>query len=278
MSSSGVVLPEAVELELESADLASRGVAMLVDLLIIAVLLIVSLFASVAAAATLGQTAAVVVMSVLSFLVIIGYFAIFETLLRGRTPGKAALGLRVVTVEGAPIGFRHAAIRGALQLVELVATVGGAAVVSILLTARAQRLGDLAAGTVVLRERGGTATPTLFTLPREAEPYAATLDVTPLTPQAYAAIRSLLVRGHAMTAGRRIRVAESLATPVARAMGHTPPSGVSAEQFLRCVVWRVQQGMSGHQAAPGAARQGAANEAAPPATSTDAPSVRDPFA
>ena len=77
-----------------------------------------------------------------------------ETLWRGRTLGKAALGLRVVTVEGAPVRFRHAAIRATLGLVDFFAHVRRARCSrSLLLTRRSQRLGDLVAGTIVLRER-----------------------------------------------------------------------------------------------------------------------------
>ena len=95
----------------------------------------------------------------LTFVVLWGYPTVMETLWRGRTIGKIALGLRVVTVEGAPVRFRHAAIRATLGLVDFLLTSGAGAVVSVLMTHRSQRLGDLVAGTVVLRERTGLRAP-----------------------------------------------------------------------------------------------------------------------
>jgi uncharacterized RDD family membrane protein YckC len=88
-----------------------------------------------------------------------GYPVGFETLWRGRTPGKAAMGLRVVTVEGAPVRFRHAATRAAIGLLELTGTAGAIAVIASLSSARGQRLGDLAAGTLVIRERRARGRP-----------------------------------------------------------------------------------------------------------------------
>ncbi len=70
------------------------------------------------------------------------------------------MGLRVVTREGAPVQFRHAAIRAALGLIDFYLAFGGVAVISALVTREHQRLGDLVAGTLVLRERTGARAPT----------------------------------------------------------------------------------------------------------------------
>ena len=88
-----MVTPEAVPLDLETASIGSRFLALLIDIAIQGTLLFTVLFA-----------------------VIWGYPIAFESLWRGRTIGKAALGLRVVTKEGGQIGFRHAAIRAALRI------------------------------------------------------------------------------------------------------------------------------------------------------------------
>src|SRR5438270_3509856 len=96
-----VVTPEAVPLDLETASIRSRSLALLIDLLIHGVLLFVVLFgfSRLARSSSGGWVFAVVIYLVL-FTVIWGYPIAFETLWRGRTIGKAAMGLRVVTKEG----------------------------------------------------------------------------------------------------------------------------------------------------------------------------------
>jgi uncharacterized RDD family membrane protein YckC len=115
--------------------------------------------------ADLGIGIALALFFLLTFAVLWGYPTAMETLWRGRSLGKAALGLRVVTIEGAPVRFRHAAIRATLGVVDFLLTAGGAAVISVLLTPRSQRLGDLVAGTVVLRERTGLRPPVAVEFP-----------------------------------------------------------------------------------------------------------------
>ena len=86
-------------------------------------------------------------------LVVVGYPVASETLWNGRTLGKAALGLRVVTVEGGPVRFRHSAIRGIVGLFEIYLTLGSVALFTIIFSRRDQRVGDHMAGTIILRER-----------------------------------------------------------------------------------------------------------------------------
>src|SRR5690349_23802341 len=105
-------------------------------------------------------SAAAVILSVIAtFAVLVGYPVVCETFWNGQTVGKMALGLRVRTREGTPVRFRHAVIRASLGLVEFYMTFGVVAVLSILFTRDHQRLGDLAAGTVVMRERTAGAKP-----------------------------------------------------------------------------------------------------------------------
>jgi uncharacterized RDD family membrane protein YckC len=243
---SGVVTPEAVLLEFENAGVGSRVVAEILDLLVqLAALVAVSLVASLAATGglDLGQTAAIVSTLVLTFLILVGYPVAMETLWNGRTLGKAAMGLRVVTSEGGPIRFRHAAIRGIFGLVEIWIFLGSIAVVTILCTRRDQRLGDLVAGTIVLRERSA-AVPGVavrFPTPPGYEAYVATLDVTPLTAEQYSIIRSFLVRVVRLSGPARAGLAVRLANPTAVAMHHDPPPQVNAELFLVCVAAAFQQ-------------------------------------
>ena len=175
--------------------------------------------------AALGETPAVILSLVGLFLIFFGYPIGCETLWDGRTVGKAALGLRVRTKEGAPVRFRHAAIRGALSLVDFWLTLGLAATLSVLLTRDSQRLGDLAAGTLVLRERtaaSGTSAAFAFYPPPGWEPYAASLDVAAMTDEQYGLVRGYLLRATEMTPAARQHLALRLANPLAGVLAHQP--------------------------------------------------------
>jgi uncharacterized RDD family membrane protein YckC len=150
-----VVTGEAVALDLRTAALPSRVLAGLLDALLQLVLLVVLLGTVEAVAGSASEAAAAALSLVVVVAVLIAAPALFETLLRGRTPGKAAMGLRVVRDDGGPIGFRHAFVRalaGAfLERPGITLFVAG--VITMLINRRSKRLGDLLAGTVVLQER-----------------------------------------------------------------------------------------------------------------------------
>jgi len=244
---SGVVTPEAVRLEFEAAGIGTRAIALFLDLLLQALVAGVLLFGLglVMEGTGLGlpDWVGVTLALLLAFAVFWGYPVAFETLWRGRTLGKAAMGLRVVTREGAPVGFRHAAIRAALGLVDFYLAVGGVAVVSALVTREHQRLGDLVAGTLVLHQRTGArpAVPVQFGVPSGAESYAATIDPAGLGVDDYAAVRGFLLRAGELAPDVREDLARRLARPIAARVGHRPPPGMSPELFLRCAAARYQQ-------------------------------------
>jgi hypothetical protein len=81
------------------------------------------------------------------------YFLLFETLWDGRTPGKAALNLRVVKLDGSKPGFGSFFVRWIMRIIDITLTSGGVAVFTILLNGKGQRLGDMAAGTTVIDEK-----------------------------------------------------------------------------------------------------------------------------
>lgn len=243
----GVVTPEAVRLEFQAASIGTRTLALVIDLAIqLAVLLIVSLGVGLAVGAGgfmgLPGWVGVTILLLVVFAVLWGYPTALETIF-GRTPGKAALGLRVVTREGAPVGFRHAAVRAALGLVDFYATLGGVAVLSVLLSRREQRLGDLVAGTLVLRERSAMPRPhpIRFAVPPGLEPYARTLDPAVLDARGYQAVRTFLVRAGDLAPAVRRDVARRIADPIVARLGGVPPAHVTPEQFLLCLAARYQE-------------------------------------
>jgi uncharacterized RDD family membrane protein YckC len=235
------VTPEAVALELPLASVGSRFLALVLDWAIQFALLVAVLFAGGVATNALdtGDHGVVGALAyVVIFLAVLGYPVAFETLRRGRTPGKAALGLRVVTREGGPERFRHAAIRAALGLVDFLLTAGAAAVVSTMTTRNSQRLGDLVAGTVVVRERSGlrAPAPVAFAVPATLEAYASTLDVAGLSTSDHTTVRSFLLRAPSLPPDPRARIAASMAATIASKLRTSVPDGVAAESFLQAVL------------------------------------------
>ncbi len=243
----GVVTPEAVLLEFDTAGVGSRLLAAVLDVLILLVALFVVLFSLGAAAAIGGglmpEWVATVLGIVLVFIALFGYWIGFEAWNGGRTPGKAALGLRVVTVEGGPIAFRHATIRGLFRFVDFYLTSGVAGVLSATLSRRDQRLGDQFAGTIVLRERalGSSLGALSFPAPQGYEGYVAVLDVAALTPEQYGVVRSFLARVFQVTPAARAALAERLAARVVERTGQPVPAGVHPELYLACVAAAYQQ-------------------------------------
>lgn len=244
MASPRLVTPEAVELRFRTASLGSRLLAAGIDLTIQGALILVAAIGfGLLSSGTGSATAGIVFLLLVITAVLLGYPIAFETLWRGRTPGKAALGLRVVARDGSPIRFRHAVVRGFLVLVDVVLTSGAAAVLSILFTPDDQRLGDLAAGTLVIRERTGAGAPQAlrFSVPPGWEGYAATIDVAGMGADDYGAARSALSRAPSLPADVRARLLGEVAGTIAARLGHVPPAGVAPEAFLTCAAARYQQ-------------------------------------
>jgi uncharacterized RDD family membrane protein YckC len=244
----GVVTPEAVVLEFEAASVGSRALGQTIDFGIrIGLLYGLAIVAGVAS--TFGGTTAVVLIMIVGiFFLIFGYPAVLEAKWNGQTVGKRMMGLRVLTVEGAPVAFRHSAIRSMVAIIDFfVPPLGVCATCSVLLTPRSQRLGDLFAGTIVLRERTGAAFPVPVSFPPLPgyEAYARSLDVGGITPEQYGVIRSFLLRVTQLTPEARAHIGTRLANAAARSMHHTPPPGVPAEAFLVSVAAAYQLRLGG---------------------------------
>jgi uncharacterized RDD family membrane protein YckC len=247
MLPTGLVTPEGVVLDLETASVGTRTVGMVLDLLLIGVGLVVLglALAGVNAAVDLPGWVSAVIGIFAVFALLFVYPCAFETFWRGRTPGKAAMGLRVVTVEGAPIRFRHAAIRAMLGLIDFWVPPGGAtAILTILCSKRDQRLGDHVAGTLVLRERQPRLVPegaVWFTVPRGWESYASGIDTAALTPVQYQLVRNYLLRAESLSPAARYSLGGQLTSSVGTRLSALPSPGVPADLYLTCVVAMYQR-------------------------------------
>lgn len=132
------------------AGVGERILAYILDgLIMVSYILIVSMLMSGAEFSGSAEWVFIMVVGLPLFL----YFLVWESLWNGQTPGKAALKLRVVKLDGSRPAFSNFVIRWLLRIIDITISSGSIAVVTILLTGRGQRLGDLAARTTVISER-----------------------------------------------------------------------------------------------------------------------------
>jgi len=229
---------EAVAVDLPVARLASRGLAFALDLALQAVA-VLFLFTVVEAATHGNQRLLTVLVLVCTVAVLVGYPVTCETLSRGRTLGKLAIGLRVVRDDGGPIRFRHALVRGLVGFfVDFWALgLGGVvAVVSSLSSDRAKRIGDILAGTVVIRERVTTRYVPQVQVPAPLVGWAAGIDTTGLPDHLALGARQLLGRWQELNPAVRDGVAQRLAADVVTATGVLPPPGTPAWAYLAAML------------------------------------------
>lgn len=150
--------PEQIALEYTLAGAGSRFLALAADTILQAVVMAALIpllaWAGIYAAPGLRAWATWIQAGVVlaGFALMYGYFAAFEALWNGQTPGKRLVGLRVIGVTGRPITPMDAILRNLLRIVDSFPVIYAVGIVSVFLTERSQRLGDLVAGTVVVHE------------------------------------------------------------------------------------------------------------------------------
>jgi uncharacterized RDD family membrane protein YckC len=222
--------PEHIVFRHKVAGPARRFLAYLLDLLIcytaFTALAFLVLLASVGTAVATDSVdgalgAGIGILLVALFAIQWVYFAVLEGW-RGRTPGKSAMGLRVVTTTGRPIGFRAAALRNVLRAADalpLTYTAGllsMAGLVSMSATRRFQRLGDLVAGTmVIVPERASAAAPLVLWPPAQPYELAQLPDDIRLDGEERQAIEMFLRRRVRLGRARELELAAMIASQLA---------------------------------------------------------------
>ncbi|MEU2779892.1 RDD family protein, partial [Streptomyces sp. NPDC007162] len=238
---SELVTGEAVALELRPARLPSRALAVLLDLVVVLAVYIGAMTGLVAATASLDEAAQTALSIAAFLLLLVGAPIAVETLSHGRSLGKLACGLRVVRDDGGPIRFRHALVRGALGVVEILMTFGVVACIASLVSARGRRLGDVFAGTLVVRERvpvGQTRfipPPPPWLAGRFAE-----LDLSAVPDGLWLAVRQYLTRMQQLDPQVSWAMAGQLASDLANRTGTPAPQDVPPAAFLAAVMQERQ--------------------------------------
>jgi uncharacterized RDD family membrane protein YckC len=240
----GVVTGEAVALDVRLAHWPSRLVAFVIDVVVQYMCwLVITLVLTRALSDADSDLAAAVAVGAL-VVVVLGYPISLETLWRGRTLGKAALGIRVVRDDGGPERFRHAAARAVLMPLEF----WGPALLSSIINRRAKRLGDLLAGTVVVQARvpGRIAPP--VAMPPPLASWASTLDLSRMPDELALVCRQFVARQHDLKPGPRDAMGSRLVAAVQATVSPPPPAGTPGWAYLSAVLaerrrreeWRLQ--------------------------------------
>jgi uncharacterized RDD family membrane protein YckC len=244
---------EGVDLEVVLAGLGSRVAAALFDL----VLQVLAIFALGFVGALFGD-AGVVLVAVGGLLVMLGYPILAEAFAGGQTVGKRILGLTVVRLDGSPVTFLGAVIRNVLRVIDILPGTYLVGAVAIFVSPRNQRVGDIAAGTLVVqRPRPGANAPRPMVATASASatgpaawggvgpvpgstmapvlsPEVAGWDVTAVTAEEVAAVRTFLLRRADLDPGHRANLAQTLAFQLLPKVAGVPLDG-GPELFLERV-------------------------------------------
>jgi uncharacterized RDD family membrane protein YckC len=231
-----LVTGEAVVLDLRLAKLASRGLALAIDLAVQFGLLLVGVLVLSGTATFVDDALATTLGLVLVVSVILGYPVAFETFTRGRSLGKMALGLRVVREDGGPERFRQAFVRGLLGVVEIWLTFGTVALIASLASAQGRRIGDWLAGTVVVHERVPVRAAPVAAMPPQLAGWAQALDLSRVPDDLALAARQFLGRANELSPQVRDEMGGSLARALAAVTSPPPPPGVPTWAFLSAVL------------------------------------------
>ena len=234
--------PEGVDLDVVVAGIGSRAMARLLDTLVQGgVILAFAIVFGVTGAFGTGPGVAVFVIVV--FIVVFLYDPLYEILGNGATIGKRGCGLRVVMTDGSPVTATGAVVRNVVRIADFLPALYGIGLVAMLATTHAQRLGDLAAGTFVIRERHGDQPVTAahlasaITVPIDA---VAHWDVSAVTAGEIAVVRQFLARRLTLPPEVRYRMAVDLAMRLASKVSGLPATS-HPEYVLEGVVLAKEQ-------------------------------------
>ncbi|MHC5935228.1 RDD family protein [Nostoc sp.] len=242
--------PESVELEFTLAGIGNRALALLIDYTVLAVTLLVFFLTWTVFSTQLfnffeAQNLGIwliAIFFIIAFAIYISYFVFFETLWFGQTPGKRVAKIRVVRDDGRLIGLQQATLRALLRPFDETLFIGA---FLIMFGRQEKRLGDLAAGTIVIQTQTTTASAILMISEQAKvlhEQLVQIADLSSLMPDDFAVIREYLQRRAAMSLKARALLSLKLAEQVVSIINlEKLPEAVTPDVFLEAVYLGYQQ-------------------------------------
>ncbi|MCI9889641.1 RDD family protein [Micrococcales bacterium 31B] len=169
------------------------------------------------------------------------YPLVMETLTRGRTVGKYVAGARVVRVDGGPITFRHAFARALVGFVEKVLTAGSLAFLACIISPRSQRLGDMAAGTLVVNTRAPKLHPMRYPVPQNLVEWVANADIRPLPHHVATSATQLVQRWDGLDPASRQSIETHLAHDLSQLVSPPPPLHAGPRDVCLAIIGERQR-------------------------------------
>jgi uncharacterized RDD family membrane protein YckC len=228
--------PEQIPLEFPLAGIGSRFLAVALDTLIqvfgyLVLVLVFSWFApDLAKIWPKGTTWAMAILIILGFVIYSGYFALFETVWNGQTPGKRAVRIRVIKDSGRPISVYEAVARNVIRIVDQFPGIYAVGIISVFISSRNKRLGDFVAGTVVVHETALTELQPAWQADKAG--IASAYNVGQLSLGDLELMEAFLQRRYDLALDVRQRTAEQISTRMRQKLQVTQDRASSDEDFL----------------------------------------------
>jgi uncharacterized RDD family membrane protein YckC len=230
-----VVTGDAVVLDVQIAQLPVRALSAMIDITVIFIGYIIGVLLWAATLIDFDPALSAAVLIIFTVLVLVGYPIVFETATRGRSLGKMALGLRVVSDDGGPERFRQALFRALAGVIEIWTFAGGPAVICSLLSPNGKRIGDVFAGTVVINERAPKLSPPP-PMPPQLAWWASSLQLSGLRPEQAELARQFLSRASQLDPQVRAQMAHRITGDVVSQISPPPPPGAPPQLVLAAVL------------------------------------------
>ncbi len=231
-----LVTGEAVALDLPPASIGPRILSGLLDYVLVWVLALGLVYVGQSLSAQLDEALQAGVLLICFVVAWVAYPVTVETLTRGRSVGKLAVGLRTVRDDAGPITFRHALARGLLGVVEVYLFWGVPAVIASTISPKGKRLGDVVAGTYVVRDRVLARLPMPVPMPPHLTAWAQSADISQLPDQLAMSVRTFLPAAFTMTPQARHELGRVLLDEMSRYVSPPPPPGSHPEYVLAAIM------------------------------------------
>ncbi len=230
-----VVTGDAVILDVQVAQVPVRALAALIDITVVFICYVIGLVLWAATLSQLNSAFSAAVLIIFTVLALVGYPLIFEMATRGRSLGKLAMGLRVVSDDGGPERFRQALFRALSGVIEIWMFTGGPAVICSLISPKGKRIGDVFAGTLVITERAPRLPPPA-PMPPQLASWASSLQLSGLGAQQAEIARQFLSRAGQLNPEVRAQMSHRITSEVVSRISPPPPPGTPALLILAAVL------------------------------------------